>query len=105
MRNVFWGKFLPLRFGAFEDFGAPGPGRREPGQSFSKDVAWAGRMATEKLMDAEPPGKAVATPREIGARPGIMTVNMPGRGMAPRASGCRLCRGDQEGNLGFHGIV
>ena len=42
----------------------------------------------------------IATPREIGQRPGVMTMDMPGWDIAPRASGCRLCGRDQEGDLG-----
>jgi hypothetical protein len=80
--------------------GPPSPRRREARQSFSNDVAWACGTATEELMDAEPPRHPVTTPREIGQRPGVATVNLPGGGIARRASGCRLCRGEQEGDLG-----
>jgi hypothetical protein len=54
----------------------------------------------EELADAELPGDAVATPGEIGGRPGVMTVDMAGGDVAFRAAGCCLCRSDQEGDLG-----
>jgi hypothetical protein len=61
-------------------------------------------MATAELTDPEPPRHPVTTPREIGQRPSVTTVNMPGRGMTGRAAGCRLCGRDQEGNLGLRFI-
>ena len=36
----------------------------------------------EQLADAELPGDPVATPGEIGERPSIMTVDIPGRDIA-----------------------
>jgi hypothetical protein len=78
----------------------PCRGRHKARQSFRQDGAWAGRRATAELTDAEPPGDPGVTPGEIGQRPGGATVDMPGRGLAPWASGCRLCGGDQEGDLG-----
>jgi hypothetical protein len=80
--------------------GPPRPRRSEAGQSLSEDAAWACGVAAEQLADAELPYDPVATPREIGQRPGVTTVDMPGRGIAPRASGVRLCGRDQEGDLG-----
>ena len=81
---------------------APCPRCREAGQSFRKDAAGAAGVAAEELVDAEPPGDLIATPREIGERPGITTIDMACRDLACRASGCRLCGRDQEGDLGVH---
>jgi hypothetical protein len=79
--------------------GPPCPGCREAGQSCSEDAAWAGRMTAEQPADAEPPCDPVTTPREIGQRAGVATVDMPGRDIAPRAAGGRLYGGDQESDL------
>lgn len=62
-------------------------------------MAWAGGMAPEDLADAEPPGDSVTTPREIDERPGVATVHMPGRGLAPRAAGGRLWGRDLQSAL------
>jgi hypothetical protein len=79
----------------------PGPGRHKSRQALGEDAAWACRIAAEQFADAEPPGDPVSTPGEIGQCPSVMTVDMPGRGIAPWASGVRLCGSDQEGNLGL----
>jgi len=56
-------------------------------------------MAAEQPADVEPPGDPIATPREIGERPGIMTMDIAGGDLTPRAAGFRVCRRDQEGEL------
>jgi hypothetical protein len=54
--------------------------------------------------DAEPPDDPIATPREIGERPGIMTMDIRGGNITGWAAGCRLCGSDivyprdEEGN-------
>ena len=58
-------------------------------------------MVAKQLADAKLPGDPVATPGEIGKRPSIRTVDIPGGDIAPRAAGCRLCRRNQEGDLGL----
>jgi hypothetical protein len=68
----------------------PRPRRREARQSLGEDALWADGVAAEQLADAEPPRDPVATPREIGQRPGIMTVDVPGRDITGRASDPRL---------------
>jgi hypothetical protein len=78
---------------------APGPRRGEAGQSFREDAAWACRMGAEQPADAELPCDPVATPREIGHRPGVATVDMPSWDTAPWAAGYRLYGRDQEGEL------
>ena len=75
-------------------------GAREARQSFGKEPAGAEGVTTEELANAKPPRDPVATPREIGERPGIMTVEMPGRHITGRASDLRLGGGDHEGELG-----
>ena len=78
----------------------PRPRRHNARQSLGEDAAGALPIAAEQLPDAELPRDPVATPREIGQRPGVTTVDMPGRDITPRAAGCRLCGRDQEGDLG-----
>jgi hypothetical protein len=54
--------------------------------------------------DAEPPDDPIATPREIGERPGIMTMDIRRGSITGWAAGCRLCGSDivyprdEEGN-------
>ena len=79
----------------------PRPGRHQPRQSLREDAARAVRIAAEQFADAEPPGDAVATPREIGQRPSVAAVDMPSRGIAPGATGFRLRGRDQESDLGL----
>jgi hypothetical protein len=79
----------------------PCPGRYKSRQALGEDAAWACWIAAEQFADAEPPGDPVATQWEIGQRPGVATVDMPGRGIAPRASGFRLCGSDQKDDLGL----
>jgi hypothetical protein len=52
----------------------------------------------------EPPDDPIATPREIGERPGIVTVDIPSGGVAPRAAGFRLCGRNLQGDLGLRFI-
>jgi hypothetical protein len=78
----------------------PRPRYDDPGESFREDAAGACRTAAEELPDAELPRDPVATPREIGQCPSVTTVNISGRDLAPWASRRRLCRRDQEGDLG-----
>jgi hypothetical protein len=82
--------------------GPPRPGDHKAGQSLGEDAAWALPIGAEQLADAKLPRHPVATPREIGQRPGIMTVDMPGRDITARASGLCLCGRDQQGDLGVH---
>jgi hypothetical protein len=79
--------------------GPPCPRRREARPSLGEDAAWAGRMAAEHSANAELPCDPVATPWEIGERPGVMAMDTPCRDIAPRAAGCCLCGRDQEGDL------
>jgi hypothetical protein len=81
--------------------GPPRPRACDTRQSFSKDVARACGMTPEELPDPELPCHPVATPREIGERPGVMTMDISGGEITPRASGVRLCRRDQEDDLGL----
>lgn len=55
-------------------------------------------MAAEQPADAELPGDPVATPRDIGQRLGVATVDMPGWDITPWAAGFHLCGRDQEGD-------
>jgi hypothetical protein len=82
--------------------GASCPGCREAGQAFRKDAARAEEVMAEELPDAEPPGDLVSTPREIGERPGVITMHMACRDIAPRASDCHPCRRDQQSDLSMH---
>jgi hypothetical protein len=56
-------------------------------------------MAAEQPTDAELPCDSVATPREIGQRPGVGTVDMPCWDITLWAAGFHLCGTDQEGDL------
>jgi hypothetical protein len=78
----------------------PRPRHHDPGQSFREDAAGACRTAAEELTDAELPRDPVATPREIGQCPSVMTVDVPSWDIAPWASRRCLGRRDQEGDLG-----
>jgi hypothetical protein len=84
--------------------GPPRPGRHQARQSLGENAAWAADVAAEQLANPESPRDPVATPREIGQRPGITTVDVPGWDITGRASGCRLCGRDQEGDLGLRFI-
>jgi hypothetical protein len=44
----------------------------------------------------------IASPREIGERPGIMTMDIRGGNLSDRATGCRLCGSDEAGDLGVY---
>jgi hypothetical protein len=55
-------------------------------------------MTTEELPDPEPPRHPVTTPREIGQRPGVATMDVPGWGLTGRAPSCRLGGHNEEGN-------
>jgi hypothetical protein len=79
----------------------PRPRHHKPGQSLGEDAPGACWIAAEEFADAEPPGDPIATPGEIRQCPSVMTVDMPGRGITPWASGFRLCGSDQEDDLGL----
>jgi hypothetical protein len=79
----------------------PRPRCYNAGQSLGEDPTGTRPIAAEELADAEPPRDPLATPRQIGQRPGVATVDVPGRDVAPCASGSRLCGRDQEGDLGL----
>jgi hypothetical protein len=83
---------------------APRPGRRKAGQSLGEDAAWALPIVAKQLADAQLPHDPVATPREIGQRMDIMTVDMPGRDITDRASGLRLCGRHEESDVGMRFI-
>jgi hypothetical protein len=80
----------------------PRPRCYNAGQSLGEDPTGTRPIAAEELADAEPPRDPLATPRQIGQRPGVTAVDMPGRGIAPRASGCHVCRRDEQRDLGVH---
>ena len=61
-------------------------------------------MTTEEFTNPEPPGHPVLTPREIGQRPGVATMNVPGWGITGRAPSCRLWGSNQEGHQGLRCI-
>ena len=54
----------------------------------------------KQLADAKLPGDGIATPWEIGERPGVTTMDTPCRAIASRAAGFGLGGSDQEGDLG-----
>jgi hypothetical protein len=81
--------------------GPPGPRRHEAGQSLSEDATGADGIAAEELADAKLPRDPVVTPREIGQRPGVITMDTPCGDVALRAAGFRLRRRDQESDLGL----
>jgi hypothetical protein len=61
-------------------------------------------MTTEEFTNPEPPGHPVLTPREIGQRPGVATMNVPGWGITGRAPSGRLWGSNQEDNQGLRCI-
>jgi hypothetical protein len=69
---------------------SPRPGRHEAGQALGEDAAAALRIGAEEFTDAKLPGEGIATPREIGERPGVLTMNAPCRDVTSRAAGCGL---------------
>jgi hypothetical protein len=82
----------------------PRPRRHQSRQPFGKDVARACGMTTEELTDPELPRHPVTTPREVGQRPGVATMDVPGQSLTGWAAGCRLCGRDQEDDLGLRFI-
>jgi hypothetical protein len=79
----------------------PRPRACHPRPSLGEDATGAGGLAAEELPDAEPPGNAVATPRQIGQRSGIMAVDGLGWDITGRAPGFHLCGRDQERDAGM----
>jgi hypothetical protein len=77
----------------------PRPGCHNTRQSLGEDTAGADDVAAEQLTDTKPPHDLGATPRQVGQRPEVVTMDVPGRDIAPRAAGFRLCGRDQEGDL------
>jgi hypothetical protein len=57
-------------------------------------------MVAQQRADAKLPGDGIATPREIGERPGVTARDTPCRAIASRAAGFSLCRSEQQGDLG-----
>ena len=55
---------------------APRPRRHQAGQSLGEDAAGALPIGAEEFTDAKLPGDGIATPREIGECPGVMTVDL-----------------------------
>ena len=79
--------------------------RAPPGRAaLGEETAGTRPIVAKQLADAKLPGDPIATPGEIGERPSIMTVDIPGGDIAPWAAGCRLCGRTQEGDLGLRFI-
>ena len=74
--------------------GPPRPRCGNARPSLGQDAAWADDVAAERLADVERPRDPVATPREIGQPPGVATVDMPCRDIAPWAAGFHWCGRD-----------
>jgi hypothetical protein len=85
--------------------GPPRPGRHKAGQALGEEAARALPIGAGERAGAKLPGDGRATPWTIGARPGVVTVNLPGRSIAPRAAGCRVSRGAEEGDLGVRVVA
>jgi hypothetical protein len=83
---------------------APGPRCGNARQALGEDAAWAYRIGAEEFTDAKLPGDGIATPRQIGERPGVMTMGTPCWNVTARAAGCCLCGRDTEGDPGVRVI-
>jgi hypothetical protein len=57
-------------------------------------------IAAEQFAEAERPRDPVATPREIGQRPGVTTMDVPGRDITLRTSAFDMYRGKHESDPG-----
>jgi hypothetical protein len=84
--------------------GAARPGRHQARPSCRHAGARAGRMTTAARADPAPPRPPGTTAREIGQRPAVATMAVPGWGSPGWASSCRLGGRTPQGHQGLRCI-